>query len=177
MAPGFPLSVNGVRFRSAEALYQTCRFPNHPEIQARIIEQRSPMTAKMITRPHLEKTRSDWKDVNIRIMQWCLRAKLLQNFTSFSELLMGTGTMPIVEDSRKDDFWGAKPITEDELVGANVLGRLLMELREQLDNFKGEPPKQLPPLTISNFMLFGRPIGAIPINMDTPSPPEQARLI
>ncbi len=38
MATGFPLRVNGVQIRTAEALYQVCRFPHMPEIQEKIIE-------------------------------------------------------------------------------------------------------------------------------------------
>src|SRR2546426_7568195 len=44
----------------------------------------------------------------------------------------------IVEDSRKDDFWGAKASDEGTLVGMNVLGRLLMELREDLRGTNGD---------------------------------------
>lgn len=42
--------------------------------------------------------------------------------------------MPIVEESYRDQFWGAKPIDGETLVGMNILGRLLVELRERLRN-------------------------------------------
>ena len=47
MASGFPIVVNGIRIRTAEALYQACRYPTRPDVQRLIIEERSPMTAKM----------------------------------------------------------------------------------------------------------------------------------
>lgn len=50
MAAGFPIELNGVRILSSEALYQAMRFPNHPDYQKEIIQQRSPMTAKMISK-------------------------------------------------------------------------------------------------------------------------------
>jgi len=46
MATAFPVVVNGIRIRTIEALYQACRFPNYPEAQREVIEQKSPMGAK-----------------------------------------------------------------------------------------------------------------------------------
>ena len=130
MAGGFPLVVNDIKIRTSEALYQACRFPHIPEIQRLIIEQRSPMTAKMKGKPHRQNSRPDWDVVRVKIMRWCLRVELAQNWDSFSERLLETGDLPIVEQSRRDDFWGAKPVDKDTLIGVNALGRLLMELRE-----------------------------------------------
>ena len=51
MAGGFPLLVNGIQIRTAEAIYQACRFPNLQDVQYIIIQQRSPMTAKIKSKP------------------------------------------------------------------------------------------------------------------------------
>lgn len=152
MSGGYPLVVNGIQIRTSEALYQACRFPHLPDIQEVIIEQKSPMAAKMKGKPHRNNSRSDWDRVHVDIMRWSLHVKLLQNWDTFSKLLLETGDLPIVEQSRKDDFWGAKPIDEQTLIGRNVLGHLLMELREIKSISKVDP------LNISNFMLFGDPI-------------------
>jgi type I restriction enzyme S subunit len=139
MAAGFPLVVNGVSIRTSEALYQACRFPRMPEVQKLIIAERSPMTAKMRGKPYRKFTRPDWEQVRVKIMRWCLRVKLAQNWRSFSELLLSTGDMPIVEmKARRSDFWGARLSDSGELVGINVLGRLLMELREDLKTDESE---------------------------------------
>ena len=45
--------------------------------------------------------------------------------------LARTGERAIVEISARDAWWGAKP-TGDSYRGANVLGRLWMELRQHL---------------------------------------------
>jgi ribA/ribD-fused uncharacterized protein len=108
MAPGFPLKVNGVLIRTSEALYQACRFPHLPKVQRLIIDEGSPMTAKMKSKSYRSQSRPDWDAVRVRIMRWCLRVKLAQHWETFSRLLLATGDQPIVEDSRKDDFWGAK---------------------------------------------------------------------
>ena len=160
MAPGFPLLVEGIRIRTAEALYQACRFPHMPEVQELIINEGSPMTAKMRSKPYREQSRPDWDEVRIAIMKWCLRIKLAQNCTSFGDLLRKTGDRPIVEDSRKDDFWGAKIGHDDEMYGRNVLGRLLMELREKLITNPDELIVVLP-VKISRFELFEQKIGTI----------------
>ncbi|MGE4043551.1 MAG: DUF1156 domain-containing protein [Acetobacteraceae bacterium] len=161
MAGGFPIRVNGVRVLTSEALYQACRFPHRPEIQRLIIEQTSPMTAKMKGKPHRDDTRPDWDSVRVRIMRWCLRAKLVQNFGEFSRLLLATGMRPIVEESRKDDFWGAKPDETGGLLGQNVLGRLLMELREEVKTRSRDHWDALAPLSIPNFWFLGEPMPAI----------------
>ncbi|SFA69591.1 type I restriction enzyme, S subunit [Poseidonocella pacifica] len=161
MAGGFPLRVNGVRIRTSEALYQACRFPHLPDVQRTIIDERSPMTAKMRSKPFREDSRPDWDAVRVKIMRWSLRVKLAQNWNEFGRLLLSTGDRPIVEQSRKDDFWGAKVIDDGTLVGMNVLGRLLMELREQLKGDEAESLHEIEPLSIPEFLLFRQPIEVI----------------
>lgn len=157
MAPGFPITINEVRILTSEALYQACRFPHLPQVQKEIIRQNSPMTAKMKSKPHRNQSRPDWDESRIKIMRWCLRVKLYQNWLRFSEELKKTRELPIVEESHKDAFWGAIPNDDDTLFGTNALGRLLMELREeakQIDNgvILINPPK------IENFLLYDEPI-------------------
>lgn len=161
MAGGFPLNVQGTRIYTSEALYQACRFPHLPEVQRLIIGQASPMTAKMKSKPYRKDSRPDWDRVRVKVMRWCLRVKLAQNWEKFSELLLRTGDRPIVEESRKDDFWGAKPVDERTLVGMNVLGRLLMELREVVKSEGRGAVQVVKPPDIPEFLLFGRPIEAI----------------
>lgn len=163
MAGGYPLRINGIQILTSEALYQACRFPHLPEIQKLIISQRSPMTAKMKSKPYRSQSRSDWDKIRVNIMRWCLRVKLMQNWEKFGQLLLSTGNKAIVEDSRKDKFWGAIPNDELTLTGINVLGRLLMELRELL---KQDPDslKCLKPLNIDNFYFLDKPIEEISLD-------------
>lgn len=133
MASGYPIEINGVKILTSEALYQALRYPFNPDIQMAIIDQNSPMTAKMKSKKYRNLGRNDWENIRVRVMRWCLRIKLINNWNSFGELLESTEDYPIVEFSMKDDFWGAIPSKENDniLVGQNVLGRLLMELREE----------------------------------------------
>lgn len=161
MATGYPLHVSGARIPTSEALYQACRFPHMPNIQKLIIQQTSPMTAKMKSKPHRKDSREDWEAVKVAIMKWCLKIKLAQHWCRFSDLLLSTNNKPIIEQSRRDAFWGAIPRDNMRMLeGANVLGRLLMDLRERL---KRNPDEfaVVRPLPIPDFIILGRPIGTI----------------
>jgi ribA/ribD-fused uncharacterized protein len=166
MASGFSLQVNGTRILTSEALYQACRFPHIDYLQREIIKQISPMTAKRLCKPFLDQSRPDWDLVRVKVMRWCLRIKLAQNYETFGSLLLATKDAPIVEFSIKDDFWGAKPdqVNGNVLVGQNVLGRLLMELRELLKYDNGNNLKIVTPLNIPDFNLFGQPIETVSAN-------------
>ena len=161
MAMGYPVMVNGIWIPTSEALYQACRYPDKPDLQRLIIEQRSPMTAKMKAKRFTIDTRHDWESVRVMIMRWCLRVKLAQNWNSFSELLLSTGEAPIVEDSRKDAFWGAKRTDNGSMVGTNAMGRLLMELREELKKTNHDQLKSVAPPPVSDFLLNGQLISNI----------------
>ncbi|MBU1119529.1 NADAR family protein [Patescibacteria group bacterium] len=160
MCRGFPilLPFNGgnVVLPTSEVLYQMMRFPEliasdgSHYFQAHLAKEVNPMKAKMITKPYrMQHNRPDWDYVRVRIMRWTLRMKWLCSLSRLGPFLLETGVAPIVEYSKRDDFWGAKPIKERPglLLGYNALGRLLMELREGLwhrDNFHWflyvEPP-------------------------------------
>jgi ribA/ribD-fused uncharacterized protein len=176
MASGYPLKVNGVRILTTEALYQACRFPHVPEVQRLILAETSPMTAKMRSKPYRAQTRGDWDAIRFKVMRWCLRVKLAQNFDEFGRLLLATREKQIVEQSRKDDYWGAKLSADGEtLVGQNVLGRLLMELRERLLQEGGDSLKVVEPLPIADFALLGRPIQMVTAR-STRTPPQKPLL-
>jgi ribA/ribD-fused uncharacterized protein len=169
MAPNFPLLVNGLRISTVEALYQACRFPDHPELQMVIIDQLSPMTAKMKSKRYRSNTRADWDRIRIKVMRWCLRVKLAQKWSRFGAALQKTGARPIVEESLKDDFWGAKPKDDGTLVGMNVLGRLLMELREQFRSAESYRLKIVDIPNIPHFVFLGKPPGCIGSKEEGPS--------
>ena len=168
MASKFPLLINNIVFRNNEALYQVCRFPNHPEAQQEIIDQKSPMAVKYKSRSYKHLTRVDWDDIKVNVMRWCLKVKLVQHSEAFGEVLLSTKEKQIVEFSKVDPFWGAKPYNNSKLKGCNVLGRLLMELRE---NYEIDPSisKRVEPLRIRDFLLLGNQIDTIYPYQETPN--------
>jgi ribA/ribD-fused uncharacterized protein len=160
MCAGFVVKVNGELIRTIEALYQACRYPHLPRVQEDILAERSPMTAKMVSRHYVKETREDWDKIRIEVMRWCLKVKTLQHWDVLREIFTKTDGKPIVEKSRKDDFWGAKETEKKTLKGANVLGQLLMEVRDRVLSDNKAPTVVLPP-RIPNFLLLGTPITAI----------------
>jgi N-glycosidase YbiA len=167
MASGYPIFINGIKILSSEALYQACRYPLNEKAQFEIISQKSPMTAKMKSKKYLKETRNDWDDVRMQIMRWVLRVKLFQNWEKFYVLLSSTGFLPIVEESKRDDFWGAKASDKQLLIGVNALGRLLMELRDEMYCFSdNEYIVKVP--NIDNFKLMGKGITSQKFYVNTP---------
>jgi ribA/ribD-fused uncharacterized protein len=144
MTGGFPIRLSkDILVPSTENLYQMMRFVFHPEIQQEILEQKSGMGAKMVSKKYRKThTYRGFDDDRVQIMYWCLRLKAAQH-KKYRDALIETGTRDIVEISKKDEFWGAKP-SEDgsELVGFNALGHLHMVVRQVIqeddnsENFK-----------------------------------------
>jgi len=161
MAAGYPLVINGTKILTSEALYQACRYPHLPDVQRIIIDQKSPMTAKMKSKFYYSQSRTDWENIKIAVMRWSLRVKLAQNFMTFGLLLESTNNKPIVEDSKREPFWGAIKSNEGNLIGLNILGRLLMELREY---YSSETRYQLlfvPTPQIDNFKMLDQEISVV----------------
>lgn len=152
MAP-FKINVNNVVVKTSEALYQACKFTDYPDIQLKIIDEKSPMTAKMVSRAYKSMVRSDWEKIKVRVMHWCLRVKIAQHFIRFGITLESTGQKDIVEDSKSDNFWGAIRQNNNTYTGVNALGRLLMELRDKYISYKKYELLFVPKPDIINFKL------------------------
>lgn len=159
MAANHTLYVNDINIATAEALYQSCKFPLFPKVQHEILSQRNPMLAKQCAKKYEHLVRQDWDEIKFRVMRWCLRVKLIQNWKSFSSVLIDTGDLPIVEYSQKDPVWGAAPDGHGNLKGVNALGRLLMELRSEIDPH--HPITKVMPPAINGFLLYGHEIGTV----------------
>jgi len=78
--------------------------------------------------------RENWEIIRLKIMEWCIRVKISQNYLSFGNLLIETGDLSIVEYSSRDSFWGADFIDDNLLSGENHLGKIFMKLREEIKN-------------------------------------------
>jgi ribA/ribD-fused uncharacterized protein len=169
MSNEFPLRVEGIEVPSSEALYQALRFPHQPDWQREILEAPHAMRAKMRARMGGRKrnhSRADWDQIQVEAMKWCLRVKLAQHFQDyFLRLLRWTAPHPIVELSRKDRFWGAVQDPDGVLRGENMLGRLLVELREEVMALVAEGKQshvlRVEPPAIADFRLLGREVGVV----------------
>ena len=155
------LRVNLVSIRTSEALCQAMKYPHLPDLQMRIVAARSPIIAKRIQKPFKGQMRSDWDDIRIDVMRWALRVKLAQNYEKFSKALLAAEDKEIVELSDRDDFWGVVKREDGVLVGRNWLGRLLVELRDNVVPEWEYPPRIIPAPAIKDFKLNTEPVGVV----------------
>ena len=127
----YPLETSkpDLTIRTSEALYQMLRYPDNPEIQQIILNEKSPMAAKMKSKKYYSFTQPNWDDLRIDAMIFAVWQKYLQH-PEFRQLLASAGPL-IVEKSRKDDFWGAKVVEgTDFLKGTNLLGQILSAFQQ-----------------------------------------------
>jgi ribA/ribD-fused uncharacterized protein len=134
-----PIQYDGKLFRTCEALFQWLRFQKHPEIQEVIIDQKSPMGAKMKARKNRDLLsrgeKWDEADEDIPWMKMCLQLKMQQH-PELKSLLLETGDAIIIEDCTTHDresakFWGTVKV-DGNWIGENRLGKLWMEVRNEL---------------------------------------------
>ena len=98
-------------------------------------------------------------------MRWVLRMKREANRDEIDALLAATGERPIVEVSTRDTWWGARPVG-DRYEGNNVLGRLWMELRQQL--------READPACLSGAWAGRIRVGSLSETVTAPPAPPQS---
>lgn len=160
MTSGFPIRICGLEFSGPEALYQALKYPDAPDAQRRIAEATNGMAAKRVAYlPEVSAClREDWDEVRVSAMRITLSLKLWQHTERFGQALVDTGDLTIVEKSFRDQYWGAKPVAGG-YEGENMLGRLLMDLREVTFRKGGAGYSEyLRYDNISDFRLNGRPL-------------------
>ena len=130
-----PLVVDGIPFDCAEKLFQVMKFAD--DVSRKAIYSVKGQTIKMKAK-HFEKAgtvRPDWGEIIVDAMKFCLMEKFRQSEAFRDELERSRG-LYIVEDQttfpkKSPDTWGVKLSADgNEFVGPNLMGRLLMELRD-----------------------------------------------
>ena len=126
-----PIVAGPWTFPTSEHLYQAAKFGAAPDVQRRIANARTAREAATIGRSPVAGLDPRWTAQRMDAMRWVLRMKREANAASIDAALARTGDRAIVEVSTRDAWWGAKP-AGNSYRGGNVLGRLWMELRQQL---------------------------------------------
>ena len=85
------------------------------------------MIAARMGRDPKKTLRRDWESVKVGIMRDVVRAKFTQH-DDIRQILLSTGDAKIVEHTENDSYWG----DGGDGSGKNMLGRILMEVREDL---------------------------------------------
>lgn len=87
----------------------------------------SPMEAAKLGRDRSKPLREDWEDIKDDVM----RNAVLKKFSTHKDIqkvLLSTGESMIIEKTSNDYYWGCGK----DGSGKNMLGTILMEVREQL---------------------------------------------
>ena len=118
-----PIIFDNVRYRNNEAAFQAQKCID-PEDRKKFSEL-DPTTAKKMGRKI--KLRSDWEDVKVGLMRKIVFAKFTQHPNLTVELL-NTKDEELVEGNS----WGDKVWGQVNGEGQNLLGKILMEVRDEI---------------------------------------------
>jgi ribA/ribD-fused uncharacterized protein len=121
-----PVFLKGKRWPTSEHYFQAQKFAGEPD-EEEIRRAAKPMLAAGMGRERKRPLRRDWEGVKEQVMLDALRAKFTQH-EELKAVLLGTGAALLVEHTANDSYWG----DGGDGSGKNRLGRLLMQLREEL---------------------------------------------
>lgn len=130
-----PMVVNGIEFACVEQLFHYIRLNDEIE-RAEYLKLKPNMGLKMKAKAFASRgvERADWKEIAVDVMRFCLNHKYLSS-EDFRNALAESKGKYIVEDEsnrrKKPDSWGAVfDAATNEYYGKNIMGRLLMQLRD-----------------------------------------------
>ena len=128
-----PLVVDGVSFDCSEKLFQVMKFADMASRKAVFKAKGQTMKMKAKHQEKVGTVRPDWGKIIVDAMKFCLMQKYTQSEAFRTELERSRGLF-IVEDQttfpkKNPDTWGVKQ-SGDEYIGPNLMGRLLMKLRD-----------------------------------------------
>ena len=122
------IEIDGKKWKTVEHYFQAQKTLDEKE-QEKIRKSFKPKIAKKLGRE--VKLRSDWDGVRVDVMRKALEEKF-EKF-EYQKLLLATNDRPIYEDAPWDKFWGTGNYRATE-PGRNMLGELLMEIRDRIKN-------------------------------------------
>lgn len=121
-----PCEYEGVIYSTSEHAFQAAKSLD-PKIRDIISIIPSPSQAKSFGRK-ISPLRDDWEQVKVSVMEEVLRSKFRND--DLRQRLLNTGDAILIEgNNHRDKFWG---VYKGE--GKNMLGTLLMQLREEFKN-------------------------------------------
>lgn len=127
----YPFELDGKRWPTSEHYFQAQKFAGTP-YEEEIRQERSPMIAARLGRKRAWPLRADWEQVKDDVMRRAVRAKFDQH-PELREILLGTGAAVLIEHTQNDAYWG----DGGDGSGRNMLGKILMEVREALRSAAG----------------------------------------
>ena len=122
----YPIELDGQTWPTTEHYFQAQKFAGTDHAEAVRLEP-SPMKAAKMGRDRSRPLRPDWDAVKDDIMRKAVEAKFTQH-EELRNLLRSTGQATLVEHTKNDAYWG----DGGDGTGQNMLGKILMELRDRL---------------------------------------------
>lgn len=130
----YPVRMDGKLWPTSEHYFQAQKFDD-AEQQEKIRQTESPMIAARMGRDRKKPLRRDWESAKVAIMREVVRAKFSQH-DDIRQILLSTGDAIIVEHTENDSYWG----DGGDGSRTNVLGQILMEVREELRKGSTDEP-------------------------------------
>lgn len=122
----YPITLKGKLWPTSEHYFQAQKFAGTGHEEA-VRLAKSPMIAARMGRSRQRPLRPDWEKVKNGIMREAVLAKFTQH-AELRDTLLGTGDVLLVEHTRNDSYWG----DGGDGQGENMLGQILMQVRERL---------------------------------------------
>ena len=124
----YPIRLKNKIWPTSEHYYQAQKYAGTAyEEEIRLAEKA--IIAFRMGNDRGKSVRTDWEAVKDDIMREAVRAKFSQH-PELRELLLSTGNTKIVEHTKNDSYWG----DGGDGSGKNMLGIILMEVREELQS-------------------------------------------
>ena len=142
---GLSIPYDGYQFSTSEQLfmYLKAKFFKDEEMARRIVDYGyEPRDAKDLGRQVRNYKEEEWSKVRRDMMYKAILAKFKNN-PSLKNQLLSTGNKILVEGTPFDSIWGVKIKWSDDRIldeknwkGQNLLGKVLMDVRETLKKIK-----------------------------------------
>jgi len=126
------VELDGKYWKTSEHFYQAQKVIGTP-YEDQVREAPTPDKAAELGRSDDAPLRDDWVEAKDDVMRRVVLEKF-QTHVDIRETLLNTGDELLVEDSPVDYYWGCGA----DGTGKNMLGIVLMEVRDQLRNNKSE---------------------------------------
>lgn len=134
------IQVDGMSFPTVEHYFQwsKAKMFGDAEIQNKILKTTSPKSVKSYGKKVKGFDEEAWNEKKDSVMRTAVKAKLMQH-PDILKKLRDTGTRPIAEADPRGKYWGIGTSSETSKAkdpsrwpGQNKMGKILMELRDEL---------------------------------------------
>lgn len=120
------MTLDGVWWPTSEHYFQAQKFVGTPHAD-QIRQVKLPKDAARLGRQRTRPLRPDWEAVKDDVMRQAVLCKF-ETHADIRDILLSTGHQDLVENAPGDYYWGCG----QNGTGKNMLGKILMEVRERL---------------------------------------------